>query len=309
MTLVAPPVVGSLRDSLVSAGLLVGTSVDGLYLRSAAFENVLRGVEGLAHRVGASATASEPLLFLPPVMPRESFVRTDYLRSFPDLIGSIHTFQGDDGDHADLLKLADAGDDWTTRLQASEVTLSSAACHSLYAGLAGVLPDAGRRLEVQGTCFRHEPSIDPCRMQSFRMHEFVRVGTPAEALAHRDEWLSRGLNVLAGLGLPVWREVANDPFFGRAGRMLARSQRGAELKYEIVCSVGSSDKPVAIASANYHLDHFGAPFGITTSDGSVAHSACFGFGLERITIALFATHGTDSSGWPAVIRDQLWPRR
>ena len=45
-------------------------------------------------------------------------------------------------------------------------------------------------------------------MQSFRMYEFVLVGTPTQARAHRDAWLDRGLQALAALGLPVRRETA-----------------------------------------------------------------------------------------------------
>ena len=42
-----------------------------------------------------------------------------------------------------------------------------------------------------------------------------------------------------------------------------------------------------------------------TPDGEVAHSACFGYGLERITLALFATHGMDVAGWPGEVRSAL----
>jgi seryl-tRNA synthetase len=100
--------------------------------------------------------------------------------------------------------------------------------------------------------------------------------------------------------------VANDPFFGRAGRMLAANQRETTLKYEIVAPV-TSEKLTAISSANCHQDHFGAPFGIITPDGATAHSACFGFGLERITLALLAEHGLDPANWPDFVRTQLWP--
>lgn len=292
------------RDELVEHGLLQRSSVDGVYQRSWTFEDIARRVESLAHRVGAGT--SEPLLYLPPIMPREVFVQTDYLRSFPDLIGSVEIFSGGDEQHAELLRVADAGGDWPAMLVPSEVTLCSAACHPIYPNVAGRLPAGGRFLEVQGFCFRHEPSTDPTRMQSFRQHEYVRVGTPEAAIAHRDTWLQRGMEMLSGLGLPVETVVANDPFFGRAGRILAVNQRDTALKFEIVCPIVSEEAPTAISSANYHLDHFGLPFGIETEDGEVAHTACIGFGLERITLALLRTHGLDPSTWPSRTRTQLW---
>lgn len=291
------------RSDLLEAKVLVGTSVDGLYQRSATFESIVRGIERLVGEAGGGRY--EPLLFFPPVLPRDVFIRSDYLRSFPDLTGSIDTFVGNDHDHAELLRALDDGEDWTQHLAPAEVMLCSAACHPLYPSLTGTLPTGGRRLEVQGFCFRHEPSIDPARMQIFRQHEFVAVGTPDDCIAHREEWLETALAILSGLGLPVSKVVANDPFFGRAGRILAVNQRDTALKFEIVCPITSVDSPTAIASGNYHMDHFGIPFDIHTADGEVAHSACIGFGLERITLALLKTHGLDPSAWPADVRLQL----
>lgn len=292
------------RNELLETGILKATSVDGLYQRSAPFEHVVWGVAAMASKAGGGRY--EPLLYLAPLMPRDTFLKTDYLRSFPDLIGSVDTFAGGDREHARLLQMADDEEDWTQALSPSELTLCSAACHPIYPGLSGRLPAEGRRLEVQGFCFRHEPSSDPVRMQSFRQHEFVYAGTPEGALRHRDDWLDTGLELLSSLGLPVEKVAANDPFFGRAGKMLAANQRETALKFEIVCPVTSEESPTAIASSNYHLDHFGLPFAIESADGEVAHSACIGFGLERITLALLATHGLDMARWPSSVRQRLW---
>ena len=38
------------------------------------------------------------------------------------------------------------------------------------------------------------------------------------------------------------------------------------------------------------------------ADGEVAHSACVGFGMERIALALFRTHGLDPATWPVSVR-------
>lgn len=60
----------------------------------------------------------------------------------------------------------------------------------------------------------------------------------------------------------------------------------------------------AVASSNCHKDHFGAPFAIRIG-GETAHTACAAFGLERITLALLAAHGTDPVDWPAHVRAAL----
>jgi seryl-tRNA synthetase len=177
-------------------------------------------------------------------------------------------------------------------------------CHPLYGTLPPDVPPEGLDEECSGWSFRHEPSLDPARMQIFRIYEFVRVGTPEQSLAHRDEWLERGLAALTELGLPVRSEAANDPFFGRVGRMLAVNQLDSQLKYEM-CLDLTEVKPTAIGSSNYHEDHFGHTFGLQLADGTPAHSACIGFGLDRVTLALFAIHGMKLEGWPGEVRSAL----
>ena len=181
--------------------------------------------------------------------------------------------------------------------------LVSAACHPSYSMLTGTLPAEGSLMDIYGFCFRHEPAVDPARMQAFRMHEFVRVGTPEQAVEHRERWVPRGLQVLADLGLEAEAVIANDPFFGRAGRMLAANQRNENLKTELVVKLyGDLDDGTAVVSCNCHRDHFGHTFDIHTVDGEPAHSACVGFGMERIALAMLRTHGLDRSAWPAALR-------
>jgi seryl-tRNA synthetase len=298
------PRAAGFRYNLLDAGLLVATGVDGLYQRSGTFEGIVRGIEALVSAAGADQDA--PLFYYPPVMPRADFELTDYFTSSPDLIGSVDTFAGNDHDHATLLRIAEQGGDWTQALSPADIVLCSAACHSLYPSLRGAICAGGRRIECQAYVFRHEPSLDPARMQAFRQHEFVYAGEPQGAIAHRDLWLDRGLRLLRGLDIEAEAGVANDPFFGRVARMLATSQTEIAVKYEIVAPIGNEQR-TPIASTNYHQDHFGLRFGIETADGAVAHTACSGFGLERVALALLSQHGLEPDLWPARVRDQLWP--
>jgi seryl-tRNA synthetase len=293
------------RAELVAAGHFLLTGTDGLYGHSAEYEAIATAVDELAIRVFSD---EHPVVRrFPPIISVKTFEQTHYLSSFPDLIGAVSSFRGDDRDHVKLLEVADAGGDWTTFLQPSGVTLCPAACHPLYPTLSGTLPQGGQRFDVAGWCYRHEPSVEPTRMQAFRMHEIVFVGDAETAPRQRDKWLATGLDVLGGLGLAVESVVANDPFFGRVGRILASNQVEKTLKYEIVTPINSPTQLTAIASANYHLDHFGQPFGIETASGEVAHSCCFGFGIDRIALALLRTHGMRTSDWPLDVRAQLWP--
>jgi seryl-tRNA synthetase len=293
------------RSLLLDHRLLVPTGVDGLYGRSADYEAIAAAMDRLVLEVGSDQDALS--VRFPPVMPWDTFRSNGYLESFPDQMGSVHTFRGDEHDHAELLRRTEEHEDRGPLLATTDMVLCPAVCHPLYPTMSGTLPEGGRRAEVYGYCFRHEPSTDPFRMQSFRQHDYVYLGTPEGARAHRDLWIERGLEVLSGLGLEVSSVVANDPFFGRPGRMLAANQRNEELKYEIVTPVYASGRQTAISSSNCHLDHFGRPFDITSADGEVAHTACFGFGIDRITLALLHRHGPDLGAWPRSVRSVLWP--
>jgi seryl-tRNA synthetase len=293
----------SFHDELVGHGLLLTTGVPGLFGRGAEFERV---IEAFDRCVTAAGAADRPeVLRFPPVINRRDFERSEYLKSFPNLCGSVHSFAGGDRDHQALLHAVEEGTDWTRDLVATEVVLTPAACYPVYPSASGVLPAAGRLFDVSSYCFRHEPSADPARMQMFRMHEYVRLGEPDEVRAFRDAWLDRGLALLRDVGLEPKAVVANDPFFGRAGRMLAANQRDQSLKFELVVPIASVEQPTAIVSCNYHQDHFGLLFEIRTAAGAPAHTACVGFGMERTALALFRTHGLDSGRWPARVRTTL----
>ena len=295
----------TLLDNLLHRGILIDTGVDGLYGRSGLFEQIVEGFDRLISRTGADQKAE--VMRFPPGMNRKLFEKSGYLKSFPQLAGTIHSFAGNDKDHANLLDRLDAGEDWSEKQEMTDVVLTPAACYPLYPTVArrGQLPEGGLVFDLNSYCFRHEPSKEPTRQQMFRMREYVRVGTPDEVVAFRQTWMERGPKLIEKLKLPFEIDVANDPFFGRAGRMMAASQRDQALKFELLVPVNSEESPTACLSFNYHQDHFGSVWGIRTADDETAHTACVGFGMERVTIALFKHHGLDVDKWPAEVRDAL----
>lgn len=292
------------QDQLVEAGLLISMGVPGLYGLSGVFEDVVERFEQAVTRRGRSLNPE--VMRFPAILNRDHYLQTTHIENFPDLMGSVHTFMGNEHDHAKLLDKRNLGDDWTVDLAPTRVMMTPAACYPLYPTAKGTtLTSEGRIVDLRSFVFRHEPSVDPARMQIFRQREFVRLGTAEQALEHREYWLNVGQEILNSVGLNVERVVANDPFFGRGGRMMAAAQKEQDLKFELVHPVATSEKPTAITSCNYHLDHFGHAFDIRTADGEYAHTACIGFGLERIALALFMTHGFDPDHWPADVKSVL----
>jgi seryl-tRNA synthetase len=291
--------------ALVAEGLVVPTGVAGGWGRGAVFEDVVERFDDLVSRVAADDGAER--MTFPPIVARSLIERVGYLDNFPQLAGSIHSFTGSDAQARTLSARVHAGERWEDLFSVTGSMLTPAACYPVYPLFSGLLRPGGRLVTVTGWVYRHEPSTEPTRLQAFRMREFIRAGRADEVLAWRDGWLERGLALLGSLGLPVRSDVASDPFFGRAGTMMAASQREQRLKFEIVVPVISADKPTAICSFNWHQDHFSAAFGIRSSDGATASTACLGFGLERVVLALLKTHGLQPGRWPAEVRELLWP--
>ena len=302
----ASPDQAALLSELVDRRLLIETGVPGVYGRGGDFEDVRERVAALVTR--AAAHERPESLRFPPILPRADLERVGYLKSFPHLAGSIFAFEGTEAQATEQYERACRHEDWSEFQSMSELVLTPAACYPVYPAIAarGPLPPGGVTVDAGGAyVFRHEPSGDPARMQMFHQREIVRIGEPETVHGWRDVWRDRALEVLERIGLDVQLEVATDPFFGRSGRMLAASQREQQLKFEVVTQIAGPE-PTAVASFNYHQEHFSSAYGLQMADGSAAHTACLGFGLERVTIALFNRHGFDVRAWPTETREELW---
>jgi seryl-tRNA synthetase len=294
-----------LYEGLVTHGLIIPVGVPGIFGRNAVFEDVLQSFDAYVSRV-AMADGAERMLF-PPTLDRRVFEKSEFLDSFPQLAGSVFSFTRTDKQHMELSARVHAGQSWSDWQTMTDVVLTPAACYPVYPSFTGTVPEEGRLVDMQNWVFRHEPSPEPTRMQAFRVREFVRVGTPSVVVTWRNMWLERGLEILTSLGLPAKSEVASDPFFGRGGRMLAATQREQQLKFEVTVPVISEERPTALCSFNWHQEHFGKIFEIKTADGEIAHTACLGFGMERVCMALFKHHGFEPKAWPTAVREKLWP--
>ena len=294
------------REALRRDGLLLAGPVPGVYGLGEDFERVVVAVGEL---VGGLADAGAEIMRFPPVMGRSAFEATRYFANFPQLAGTVHCFCGDDDEHARLLECVATGQDWTAGQQASEVVLTPASCYPVYGIIAGRgrLPQAGWVVDSSSWCFRHEPSDDPIRMLSFRQREQVFLGTEAQIEEHARRWTERSTAMFAALMLPAEFQLANDPFFGRIGRLTAQGQKAQRLKHEFVVPITDPEKPDACGSFNRHGAHFAHAFGILGADGATARTACAGFGLERLALALFRHHGFRIEGWPHALRKVLWP--
>jgi seryl-tRNA synthetase len=167
------------------------------------------------------------------------------------------------------------------------------------------VPAEGLAFDVAAECFRHEPSRSLSRLQSFRMREFVRIGSAGQVMAFREQWMQRAEGLARLLDLPSTLEVATDPFFGRVGQVMAVSQRQQSLKFELLIPCESGVPPTACMSFNYHREHFAEIWDLRDAAGELVHTACVAFGMDRLTVALFYTHGANVATWPSAVRRAL----
>ena len=280
------------------------TGVPGVYGRTGLYEDVVERLAGFITRHREPGTE---VLRFPPVMSRRTLEKSGYLKSFPNLLGCMCALSGSDAEIKAAVDTFEAGGDWTEALEAGDLVLTPAACYPVYpiAARRGPLPPGGLRFDVASDCFRREPSHHIDRFQSFRMREYVCIGTPAEVASFRETWMERAKGMADTLGLSFEIDQANDPFFGRVGVMMAAMQKHNALKFELLVPVRSAEKPTACMSFNNHRDHFGDVWDLRSADGTTVHTGCVAFGMDRLAVAMFSTHGTDPTAWPEGVRHAL----
>jgi seryl-tRNA synthetase len=299
----SPGVRGKDADALIKT-LLRPSGVDGVYGRTGLYESV---VEALAALIGTHRAPECEVFRFPPVMSRASLEKQGYLKSFPNLLGTVSCLHGSEREIRALVDNSETDGEWTKGLEAADLVLSPAACYPIYpiAAARGPVPPGGWLFDVASDCFRHEPSKDVDRFQSFRMREYVRIGTPQQIQEFRGEWIVRAKGIADGLGLCYTVDVASDPFFGRAGQIMAVSQVEQSLKFELLVPVRAQEAPTACMSFNYHREHFGETWGLHDAAGTVLHTGCVAFGMDRLAVALFAAHGLNIAAWPAAAKTAL----
>lgn len=270
--------------------------IPGLEIYDETFELL---IDRLQTSLAGLGSEYEPTrLGVPPVISLELLEKIGYAESFPHLLGVAYSYRGTEADWQQLAPLVASGDpEWLREHRPADIALLPAVCYHVYPRFAGDTVSGVQTVDVCSHCYRHEETTELGRLRSFRMREFVHIGEPEPLLERREQWLHAAEQWLTNLGLPPTIEPASDPFFGAAARVIGGNQRREALKLELIVDVGAGELK-AVASSNYHKDHFGHSFEIESAGGGPAHTSCAAFGLERIALAVLAKHGKDSASWP-----------
>jgi seryl-tRNA synthetase len=258
--------------------LRIETPVAGVHLSTAKFQGVIARLRRLLlAKFGGDVALS---LYAPPVVARSIIEMVGYQTSFPQLLAGV-SLLGEDGEPVD-----------------GDVVLLPAACYGVYPVYAGTALSHQTKVNIEATCFRAERSSETGRLRSFQMWEIVTLGTANYCLQWRDHSIEMIRTWFEDMGLSPGVSIASDPFFGTGDRLMKSLQLSERLKIEVTANVTDHQRQ-AVASGNYHKDHFGRIFDIRGPDGNLAHTACIAFGFERLAMAVIDRHGPDTESWPS----------
>lgn len=189
------------RDlEMIRATLFRSMGADGVYARTGRYERVVQALDRL---IDEQRPAGAEAFRFPPVMSRKVLEKSGYLKSFPNLLGCMCCMPGSETDVRSAIDRFEQGGDWTKALEVGDLVLTPAACYPIYpiAAERGPVPRNGHVFDIGCDCFRREPSTDLDRLQSFRMREFVRIGSADQILQFRSQWIDRARNLAVDLGL------------------------------------------------------------------------------------------------------------
>lgn len=180
--------------------------------------------------------------------------------------------------------------------------LRTASCAPIYKYLENKVIDKDEKdiYIVIGTCFRNEADNIKTlsRLNEFTMKEYVFVGD--------ERFIEDKLDRAMGLwefwadtfSLNSKIETATDSFFANNYKRLKLFQVLGKSKIEFKCLIPNENKYISCSSKNYHRTHFSSKYNICYGDKStLAQSACFAFGIDRLTFALLSQKGVDIELW------------
>ncbi len=249
----------------------------------------------------------------PTLIPAKYLERVNYFRAFPHSLSfATHLREDMDviDDFAERTSCNEHGALTTARDSFAPIKtlLSPAVCYHLYFANADRTISEGQiTATAVGHCFRYESinlsSLE--RMWNFTMREVIFVGGKEFVLSNREKAREVIRRIFNEIGLAYKVESANDPFFIGEFRKQAAFQSAFQLKYEIRASLPYKSSTLAVGSFNYHQDFFGRHLNISLPDGSLAHTGCVAFGLERMAFAFLAQFGLETNNWPTTVRNAL----
>lgn len=240
----------------------------------------------------------------PVLFPVSEYIKGRYFENFPHYImfqtklnNNIETYEK----FMSKKSLCTCMDEILEETTVPKNVLRHATCSPVYPYLENnVLEnDALKCFLVSGKCFRNEElNINELsRLNEFYMKEFVFVGNPEKIscfIEKSKELVRFWIDIFA---LNAKCETANDSFFASNYKKLKYFQLIGNSKLEYKLMIPNNKEYISCCSANYHRTHFSKPYNIKNANGDYCYTACFAFGIERLTYAFLSQKGLDVEKW------------
>ena len=187
----------------IAEALLLPTGIDGVYARTALFEDVVGGLTALISRHREPRTE---VLRFPPVMSRRQLEKSGYLKSFPHLLGCVCCLGGAETE----IRAARRPLRGRRRLDAGAGGgRSRAHPRRLLSGLSAgreprQLPADGLIFDVACDCFRREPSQISTACSRSACGNMSASARRKQIDDSADAWMTQAQGLADQLGLP-WR--------------------------------------------------------------------------------------------------------
>ncbi|AMA72209.1 MULTISPECIES: aminoacyl--tRNA ligase-related protein [Aneurinibacillus] len=232
---------------------------------------------------------------------RQTLEKCQYVKNFPQNLYVVAEFPHE----YEVLNNVSQTDNYEEYIRCSEYLLSPALCFHCYEEYSNQTLHEPLLLSTEGVCFRHEAPwrLGKHRLHNFRMREFVFMGDESFVEETRSFFLDLIWILFVNLGFRGYIETAHDPFYFPHHAGKSQYQLMAHMKYELIISTDIGN--FSIASFNNVKDTLCKEFSITGSNGSILHSGCVAFGIDRWVYALLAVYGTQLQEWPTYIKEIL----
>ena len=299
----AAPRLNSPMDWLVQQGHIheFGPGRVGLGPLLVALENRIDGdLLQMAQTLGAA-----PYRF-PTVIGADVLSKCRYLQSFPQFLTlAMHLNENMDvlSQFSQECRLVDGAVVVPEgSLAPSTTVLSPTVCFHLYSWLEGQELNGPMSVTAKGHCHRYESRTMSGleRLWDFQMREIMFVGSSEHVEKQRTDCLEQCIRLLDKWNITYEIISATDPFYVDGFSAVANYQAAFELKYEIRVPLPyAPGRTMAIGSINRHHDFFGKSLNFKDKNiPGYSHTACVGFGLERVAWAWLCTHGVNPNDWP-----------
>lgn len=309
MSDITPPNTTDVFGQLVAEGQVTRLN-KGSFAYSGLFLKVKRyfelRIDALASHIFGDHTCYE----MPDLIPITEYERGGYFDTFPHHIMFQTTLNNDIEIIDRFSRHKTSNSSIFDCLKTPSNVLRTAACMPLYPILehSRIPAESPGGYVVTGHCFRNEESNvkDIERLNEFTMKELVCVGTPDQTMEFLDRSRQLWLQWQEVFGLNIRIETANDSFFASNYKKLRLFQLLGDSKVEYKLLIPGSKNYISCSSSNAHRTHFAKPYDIRTAEtDAYCHTACFAFGIDRLTYALLSQLGLDADSWNETARAEI----